>query len=256
MTDQRLGAAFRAVRIRRGWRQRDVAEKARVSRGSVSDIERGRLDSVTIRVLRAIATALDIRVDLVARWRGSELDRLLDAKHAALQNAVTRWLEQLGGWLVVPEVSFSISGERGSIDLLAWHAATRTLLVIEIKTAIVDLQDLLATFDRKARLAPRIARERGWQPAVVARWLVIADGSTNRRRVAAHSATLRAALPADGAAVRRWLVSPAGGLSALSFLSTATVGGTKQDFVSRQRVRRPRARRAEQARTVALDGRR
>lgn len=34
----------------------------------------------------------------------------------------------------MPEVSFSIYGQRGVIDILAWHAATRSLLVIELKT--------------------------------------------------------------------------------------------------------------------------
>ena len=39
MQDARLGAIFRAVRIRRGWRQIDVATRARVSRAEVSLIE-------------------------------------------------------------------------------------------------------------------------------------------------------------------------------------------------------------------------
>jgi hypothetical protein len=67
------------------------------------------------------------------------------------------------GWSIAPEVSFSIWGERGLIDILAWHAPTRSLLVIELKTAIVDVSGLVGTVDRKRRLAPEIARSRGWQ---------------------------------------------------------------------------------------------
>jgi hypothetical protein len=63
---------------------------------------------------------------------------------------------------VVPEVSFSIFGERGVIDVLAWHAATRTILVIELKTVIADVNELIGNVDRKRRLAPRVAAERGW----------------------------------------------------------------------------------------------
>jgi transcriptional regulator with XRE-family HTH domain len=42
MDDIRVGAAFRAVRIRRGWRQQDVADRAGVSRALISLIERGK----------------------------------------------------------------------------------------------------------------------------------------------------------------------------------------------------------------------
>jgi Holliday junction resolvase-like predicted endonuclease len=79
-------------------------------------------------------------VDVTPRWRGGELDRLLNARHAQLSGNVLRWLER-SGWQVAPEVSFSIYGERGFIDLFAWHAPTRTLLVIEIKTEIVEIHE-------------------------------------------------------------------------------------------------------------------
>ncbi len=55
-----------------------------------------------------------------------------------------------------------------SIDLLAWHAPTRTLLVIEIKTELVDVGDLLSVMDRKVRLAPEIGAGRRWRPRRVA----------------------------------------------------------------------------------------
>ena len=237
MDDARVGAAFRAVRIRRGWRQLDVADKCRVSRTQISLIERGHIARVTIETLREVAAVLDIRIDVVARWRGGELDRLLNSRHSSLGNAVASWLRRLG-WEVAPEVSFAISGERGWIDLLAWHAPTQTLLMIELKTEIVDLQDLLGVVDRKTRLAARIARDRGWIAATVASWVVVAEGPTNRRRVAAHQVLLRTALPADGRTMRRWLRSPSGRVAALSFFSYMTGGNPKSGLCSRKRVRR------------------
>ena len=39
----------------------------------------------------------------------------------------------------------------GVIDVLAWHEPTRSLLVIELKPAIADVNALLGTFDRKQR---------------------------------------------------------------------------------------------------------
>ena len=88
MSDQRVGAAFRAVRIRRRLRQSDVAARAGVSRAQISLIERWHTDSLTLSALRKVAVALDIRVDVIARWRGGELDRLLSANHSALQDSV------------------------------------------------------------------------------------------------------------------------------------------------------------------------
>ena len=89
--------------------------------------------------------------------------------------------------------------------------------MIELKTEIVDVQGMLGTLDRKRRLAARIARARGWVPAVVATWLIVSSSRTNRRRVDAHRTMLRNALPGDGRAMNAWLVAPRGSIAALSF---------------------------------------
>jgi transcriptional regulator with XRE-family HTH domain len=217
MDDARVGRAVRVVRIRRGLRQRDVAVAAGVAQDSVSRLERGDLGSMSVDRIRAIGAAVGVLIDLTPRWRGGELDRLLGAKHSALHDSVARRLGTLPGWTLAPEVTFSVYGERGAIDVLAWHAATRTLLVIELKTEIVDVQELLGTFDRKRRLARAIARDRGWDPSVVAAWLIVAESRTNRRRVASHAAVLRAALPDDGRTIESWLLAPRGLVAALSF---------------------------------------
>jgi hypothetical protein len=62
-------------------------------------------------------------------------------------------------------VSFSRYGERGSIDVLAWHPRRRALAVFEVKSVTPDMQAMFVGLDRKGRLAPGIARERGWEPA-------------------------------------------------------------------------------------------
>jgi hypothetical protein len=120
------------------------------------------------------------------------------------------------GWVTAPEVSFSIYGERGVIDILAWHAATRSLLVIELKTLIVDVQALVGDVDRKHRLARRIALERGWDALTVSSWVVVVRDGTNLRRHAAHRTMLRAAFPTDGRSMRGWLLRPSGAVRALS----------------------------------------
>jgi transcriptional regulator with XRE-family HTH domain len=188
MDDQRVGWMLRAIRIKKRWRQVDLAAKARVSRWVVMRIEQGRLSSVPLGKLRAVAAALDARIDAVVRWHGGDLPRLLSARHSGMHEAMARYLQRLPAWIVEPEVSFSIYGERGVIDILAWHPTSRMLLVIELKTEIIDLNELLGTLDRKRRLAWTVARHRGWDPVGISSWDVVADSRTNRRAVATHSA--------------------------------------------------------------------
>lgn len=233
----RLGRIVRTLRIRRGWRQSDLATRARVGRAAVSMIERGRARELRLDLIVRVIEALGGTVALQVQWQGGDLSRLLNARHSALHESVARHFADLADWVLAPEVSFSIRGEKGVIDILAWHAATRTLLVIELKTEIVGVNELLGTADRKRRLAADIARDRGWHPQVVATWLIVADSKTNRRRVAAHSTTLRAVYPADGRSINAWLREPAGSIACLSFWTDARMGVANVGLATVRRVR-------------------
>ncbi|HEY3072038.1 MAG TPA: helix-turn-helix domain-containing protein [Candidatus Limnocylindrales bacterium] len=234
MDGHRVGRAFRAVRVRQGWRQADVAARARVDPSAVSRAERGLFDRLSIDRLERIAHALDIQLSVVARWRGGELDRLVNARHSAMHEALARFLLGFPEWIARPEVSFSIYGERGVIDLLAWHAATRSLLVVELKTELIDLQDLVSVLDRKRRLAPIAARELGWISASVSTWVAVASHRTNRRSIAGHRAFLASAFPNDGREMRRWLQNPTGSVAALSSWRVEALG-SRQGGPSRVR---------------------
>ncbi len=241
MDDQRAGAALRMLRLRRGWRQQDVAQRADCSRATVSRVERGHLSEMPVDLIRRVALALDARVSVDVRWRGADLARLLDQRHAALQDELARRLAHAPGWRFVAEASFSIRGERGSVDLLAWHEDRTALLVVELKSELVDLQDLLATVDRKRRLAPVIARERGWRPGVgrpgvVGTWVVLEESHGNRRRVALHGHVLRQVFPADARVVSRWLACPDSPLAALSFVTIARPGNARRSLGPIRRV--------------------
>ena len=239
--------AFRAIRLRRRLTQEDVADKAGVHRSTVSRLERGHVGTLTVDSIRSIGAALEIRVDLVPHWRGGELDRLLNARHSALHESVAGWFAtRYPHWTLAPEVSFSIYGERGIVDILAWNATTRTLLVIELKTELVDVQEMLGTLDRKRRLAQTIGLEREWAPLNVGAWLVLAGSDMNRRRAAAHELTLRAALPQNGNAMRAWLRRPEGPIAAFSFFANALPGHVIRPAGGTRRVRR-RARPARPA---------
>jgi transcriptional regulator with XRE-family HTH domain len=218
MDDFRVGSAIRLVRQRRGWRQRDLEERSGVSQTVISRMERGHLGAQSLDDIRAVAGALDMRIDLVARWRAGDLDRLLNGGHSALHESVARMFrDKLPAWVLAPEVSFAIYAERGLIDILAWHPGRRALLVIELKTDLADMNELVGTFDRKRRLARQVALERGWDPVSVSAWLIVVDRRTNRRRVAAHEAMLRGALPDDGRTMAPWLRDPSRAVAGLSF---------------------------------------
>jgi transcriptional regulator with XRE-family HTH domain len=218
MDDLRIGAALRAIRIRKRWRQADLAARAGVSRWIVLRIEHGRLGSVPMGKLRAVAAALDAGIQATVRWQGGDLPKLLNARHAQMHESLARFFAGFPDWLVEPEVSFSIYGERGIIDVLAWHPRRRILLVIELKTEIVDVNEMLGTIDRKRRLAAQIANQYGWHPDAIGTWVVVAASRSNRRAIAQHIAVLRAKLPADGRTVTGWLRSPEGAVQGLSFM--------------------------------------
>lgn len=236
MDDLRVGAVIRAIRIKRRWRQIDLAARAGVSASVISDIERGHLDGIPLRTIRRATAAVDVRLEYVARWRGGELDRLLNARHSAMHESMALHLATMPDGQAAPEVSFSIYGERGVVDVLAWHARTSTALVIELKTDIVDVRELLGSLDRKRRLASTIAHERGWGARNMGVWLVILDSSATRRRFDAHRAVFSAALPDDGRRLRGWLREPRDGIAAASFWpADAMVPALR----SQQRVRQP-----------------
>jgi transcriptional regulator with XRE-family HTH domain len=219
----RFGRGIRALRMRRRWRQKDLAAAAAgISRAMVARIEVGPGDSIPIRKLEVVANALGARLDARLSWNGEALDRLLDAEHARLVEGVASRLRDRG-WEIAAEVTFWIRGERGSVDLLAWHAGARVVLVIEVKSVVPDIQSMLASLDRKVRLAIDIARERGWSPVVSGKLLVVGESRTSRRRVEANAVTFGAEFPHRAVQIRQWLDQPSAvtPLRGLLFLSPA-----------------------------------
>jgi transcriptional regulator with XRE-family HTH domain len=218
MDSVRFGLGVRALRRRKGWSLERLGEESRTSRSAVQRVERGRADRVPVHVLERIAASIGAAVTVRLTFQGEALDRLLDQAHADIVEATLTWL-RARGWDVATEVSFNVRGERGSIDILAVHRSTRTLLVVEVKSVVPDLQSMLHRLDLKVRLAPTIARDRGWSPVTVARLLVLPDDRTSRRRVTQHAGTFDTALPARTVEVRRWVQAPMGSLAGILFLA-------------------------------------
>jgi len=220
--DRRNGLIIRALRQRSGLRQRDLAAKANVSQSLVSLLERGHLESISIRTVRRVADALGAGVAIQVYTRGGDVDRLLDQRHAAV---AVRIAERLTGWSweVRSEVSYSEWGERGSIDLLAWHASTKSLLVVEVKSSLVSVEATLRKLDEKTRLSAGVARKTfGWEPDSESRVLVLPAGNADRRLVHAHRVLFQSSVPASGNQMRVWARSPTGiAIAGLWFLAPA-----------------------------------
>ena len=173
-------------------------------------------------------------------WRAGALDRLLDVDHAAIVAALTSLLGA-AGWEIRVEVTYNNYGDRGSVDVLAFHPASASLLVIEVKTEIAAVEETLRKIDEKVRLAPNIARDRfGWTPRSLSRLLVLPDLSTLRRRVENQAAILDHVFPVRGRAVRSWVAQPRGAICGLWFLSPIGDSSGIQGKGGRSRVRQPK----------------
>jgi transcriptional regulator with XRE-family HTH domain len=223
MNTARIGRVLRGIRIHQGRSQRDVAKRAGVSQSLYSRAERGDVGGMTVGSLDRVAEALGASLHVDVRYRGEMGDRLADASHALLVDLVVSVL-RAAGWLVELEFGFNVYGERGSVDILAWHAATRTLLIVEVKSRFADLQAMLLSLARMVRLVPGVAREElHWDAAAVGRIVVTYASHGNRSVLARHSSMFDAALPARSVGIRIWLRAPSGPLAGVWLVSPETV---------------------------------
>ncbi|HYI23100.1 MAG TPA: helix-turn-helix transcriptional regulator [Candidatus Limnocylindrales bacterium] len=240
MDDRRVGLVIRALRRRRGMRQSDLARAASVSQSVISRAERGHLTTLSTSIVRSILTALDARAEWDIRWRGGELDRLIDEAHARLGSLVASEETALG-WQVVPEVTFMRLGERGSIDLAAVNIELRAAAIHELKSELTSYEQTQRRFDVKMRVAASVIEERfGWRPQHLGMFLVLSDTRTNRDRVSRVAPLIRASLPAHNSEIRQWLRSPSGNISGIWFVREMRPGtGVRKSGGShRVRVRR------------------
>jgi len=262
--DSRVGQVVRTLRWRLRWRQIDLSAASGVPQSVVSLIERGHLDHLSLRTIRNVLAALDARTALDVRWRGADLDRVLDENHSQLVGQVASTLRRFG-WNVAVEVTYSEYGERGSIDILAFHGATASLLVIEVKTEIASVEEMLRRHDAKVRLGSIIGRKQfGWVATSVSRLLVLPESTSNRARLARHASTIDQVIPLGGVEVRRWLRTPSGSIAGRLLLRPSAGGAGKRKPGGSHRVRRrhlsvslppSRPRRGPASHTSAQDAR-
>jgi len=233
--DEVMGRLFRMARFRRGWTQKELSDRTGLSESTTSRIEGGQAGRYRLHVVQKHGDSLGLRVEIQVTGRGGEAARLLDEEHAAIVEHVAAILGG-DGWLVDVEPSYSIYGERGRMDLLAFHLVTGTLLVVEVKTEITDLQALFGSLSVKERLAPKLAAERGWDVRRVATLLAVADTHANRSSVGAHG-TLFGRFERHAGRVRAWIHRPDAEHRSLLLAVPASAASRPRWLATRRRVR-------------------
>ena len=168
-----------------------------------------------------------------------DLHALTDTGHAALVETVVRYLT-VAAWLTRVE---AISAS-GAIDVLAFHPEHRMLLVVEVKSHIVDIQRTLREIGYRRAAWRRAATEQGWDARAVSTLLVIRETSAQRRLVARHRGIFDSAMPLHGAEARAWLAQPTVPAGLLLFMSIVHGQNVIHADSVRVRYRRTESRQA------------
>jgi hypothetical protein len=162
---------------------------------------------------------------------------MLDREHATLVDQTVALLKS-EGWATLVEY-FSVFGERGSVDVIGWREDFAALLIAEVKSAIVDQQDLFSSTDRRRRLVPPLlARERGWRALHVGLLLVMPDRTANRDALARHAASFETAFPARSRQIRQWLRKPESTMAGAMFVRNMARPHAKCGTGGPHRIRR------------------
>jgi transcriptional regulator with XRE-family HTH domain len=195
-----IGRLVRDGRVLSRWTQHELERRSGISQSRISRIERG--SCATVRVVEIdrlfVAVGMRYRLDAILP---SAAPLVRDAVHIRCAAYVQRRLEA-AGWLVRREVAIGDRGSRGWIDVLAFHPATRALLVIEIKTELHDLGAIERSLNWYVREAQRAAAAIGWRARTVSSALVVLATTINDDAIRANRAGVDVAFPGRAVGLR------------------------------------------------------
>lgn len=174
--------------------QQQLADAIGVTRGYVAMVEGGRANP-SLDIVERIGDALGLELRLVGRTPvtiGRERQR--DLVHARCSGYVERRLRK-ASLAVAREVELVHGRMHGWIDLLAFDARTRTVVIVEIKTRLDDLgviERQLGWFERRAF---EVARDLGWHPRRLSAWLLLLASDDVDAAIRANRESLGTAFP-------------------------------------------------------------
>jgi hypothetical protein len=203
-----LPPALLETRRRLGWTQAGLGARSGVSQSQVSRFEAGRIDVVSLSTTARFLDSMGIRASLtldhplVARS-----DRQRDAAHARCLSYVAGRVARMG-WEVRREVEIHHGRSHGWIDVFAFHAATRSALVVEVKSAIPDIGAIQRTIGWYTRMAWDAGRSLGWPMHRVSTALLCLATAVNEARLVENTDLIRQAFPVRAAGLFDWLAAP------------------------------------------------
>lgn len=196
-----------AIRLDLDISREQLAERVGVTASYIGRIEREAANP-SVALIEAIADALglDLRLDVRPPiFPGGPYVR--DAVHARCSAYADRHLRSLG-WVTAREVEVVQGRTHGWIDLLAFDRRSGTLLIVEVKTRLLDLGGLerqVAWYERTARLP---ALTLGWRPRRSALVVLALASEEIDRVVRAHRDLLSYAFPIRARELARGLADP------------------------------------------------
>ena len=185
----------RDVRLALGWSQRELARRAELAQSTICRIERATLADLTVDTaavvldVLGVRATLDLQSPLIADGR-----RQKDPGHARCVAYVVRRLRRLG-WVTATEVEIVTGSGRGWIDVLAYRERDGLLLVIEVKTELVDVGSVLRQVSWYERAAWDAARREGWLPRQAIGAVLVLATQRTFEKVAENRELLRQSFP-------------------------------------------------------------
>ncbi len=222
-----------------GWTQAELGAKSGVSQSQVSRFEARWIEVVSLSTVARFLDDMGIRASLtldhplVARS-----DRQRDAAHARCLAYASGRVARMG-WDVRREVEIHHGPSHGWIDVFAFHAPTRSAVVVEIKSEIHDMGAIQRALGWYTRMAWDLSRSFGWPIRRVGTALLVLATEANEARLAENAALTREAFPVRAAGLSDWLAAP-----------VADLPGAALALID------PRSRRVRWLIATASDGRR